>query len=308
MKFKNTVLSITMMSICMPMLSMHNSMVPKFDTPDLRALENPTSDLEDVTQKIKQEMDLCDPTPEIRSIAEEALKTCGVTEPVIILQDQNVSDSVVHRLTSDNRLIIAVGVKGGVPLPFIKWSIYHECAHIVYGDVNSSNTFLNLGRRALEIGAAYYVASQCNAVMQKMVSKFPRYLANALVFVAASEVAGRAYHKIVVNYDARVRERRADIFAAQTLIHKKHDITSCVVTFVNFKLENTFALFNDHPSDKERAEIILKEFKKANVDFENLPLDSEVLEKAGSSKELIQKFFTKTVRAHFPGYLDSQKI
>jgi hypothetical protein len=262
------------------------------------------SDMQERTDIIKLGLNLCDPSPAIRHVVEEALQACEINEPVIILQDENVADCVVHRLRLlDNVFVVVVGVKGGVPLPFIKWSMYHECAHIVYGDLNSSNTIFKLADAVVEIGAGCYAASQSNAILQKTLSKYPRYLVNALAFLAVGEVFSRAYHNTIGNYFSRIKERRADLFAAQTLIHKQHDITSCAMTFINFKPNDTCALFNDHPSDKERAEIMLKEFKKADVDFEHLPLDVQALEGTGFSKERLQELFIAKIRRYFPEYL-----
>lgn len=98
---------------------------------------------------------LHEPNPLIRREAEKALHICKISHPVIILQNESSTASAAKTFGSIKIATLLIGVKGGwdkLPLPLIKFYIYHECGHMFYNDLDtkpaSDTEELNRERRA----------------------------------------------------------------------------------------------------------------------------------------------------------------
>jgi hypothetical protein len=248
--------------------------------------------------------------PVIEEEVHKAFKACNITEPVLVLQDDNSSDSACYGLLDEQWYPVkamVIGV-GGAPLPLIRYAIFHECGHIVAGDVNR-----NLTKKDLAFTLALLSASTYSGIrVAKALKNFPRFVLPIGVIGAAITSAfafGRIYNKTIEAYQTRKIERNADTFAAQQLI-KAGDYNSLAYQVLDFTYncdegkfnwKNEYWFFHDHPGYLERARSILDELKKVPVDLKNLPID----ESEHPDKCSTQQKFTAQVEKYFPEYLNS---
>jgi hypothetical protein len=267
------------------------------------------------TKNLAQSLNLAEPHPIIKTVTNDALKTCGITEPVIVLQDEQSTNSKVSLNSGYTSLIVGVGdTRGAQPLPLIKHGVYHECGHIVNGDLSLQKIKI-LGEFGLMYTPGIYAAIKFNQATAHFLPIVPRWLGALTIAAISPFIIGATYKKTLWPYFERKKERRADIFAAQTLIHKRKEVAPCVCEFVDLMAsvdkgtnnwKNEFRLFHDHPSYKERAELILTELKKAKIDFNALPIKQAELEHTQLTPEFLQKQFNAQVTKHFPKYLKNQ--
>ena len=115
--------------------------------------------------KFSEEYGLSELHPTIEAEVHKVFKACNITEPVLVLQNHNSTNSACHPLVDEEwypvkAMAIGVGDKrGSGPLSLIRFAIFHECGHIVAGDVeqNSKNNLLkNLSLVTTLFGAGTY--------------------------------------------------------------------------------------------------------------------------------------------------------
>lgn len=249
--------------------------------------------------------------PVIENEVKRAFETCGITEPIIVLQNGNSTNSACYPLVDELYYpvkALVVGVedhRGPAPLALIRHGIFHECGHIVVGDVDQ-NTKKNIPFILTNLGLNTYATAQ----VVKSLKGFPqivRAVVGVGVGIIGVLVLGRLYNKTIGAYQTRQIERNADIFAAQklislqdyyTLAYEFLDLTyNCDEGKKNWR--NEYWIFHDHPEYKERARIILDELKKANIDLNNIPIDPEV----HSDKLKVQQEFSAQIKKYFPEFL-----
>ena len=272
-----------------------------------------TGAFQNLKSSFKERKNLNEVHPIIKEEIIKAFDICGITEPIIILQNEHSTNSGVYPLTDElgnhiKALVIGVAddkKNGEVSLGYIKHSIYHECGHIVNGDVYPESRI----KGALTLGAILglnLISGKNIYNITKQVSKSVGICSGILGgivttgFSLTAGVAIKAAHW-------RPKELNADIFAIRTLI-KQNDFEPIIISFLdltfsmdegmsNYKNEPDF--LHDHPPYKERAHQILIELRHANIDFKNLPLANA----SDFSKEYLQQKFEELVGKYFPEYL-----
>jgi hypothetical protein len=246
----------------------------------------------------------------IEDEVKRAFEVCGITEPMIVLQNLNSTNSACYPLVDELYYpvkALVVGVedhRGACPLPLIRHSIFHECGHLVAGDVDQ-----NIKKHIPSLlinGSLSICAAILAAKVLKDSPKIVRILGGMGIGFMSLFGLGRLYHKTIGAYQTRKIEYEADVFAAQKLIslHDYHTIAygfldltyNCDEGKRNWKNEHWF--FHDHPEYIERARIILDELKKANIDLNNLPLDSHL------DKQEVQERFSNQIKKYFPEFLN----
>ncbi|MFI5333452.1 MAG: hypothetical protein ACHQVS_05125 [Candidatus Babeliales bacterium] len=267
--------------------------------------------------KFSKKYDLSELHPTIEAEVHKAFRVCNITEPVLVLQNHNSTNSACYPLVDEEWYPVkamAVGVgdkRGSAPLSLIRFAIFHECGHMVAGDVehhSKNNLLKNLSFVTTLVGAGTYTGIRAAKALHAY-PKSVRVLGGIGAGFAGLFALGRLYHKTIDAYQTRKIERNADLFAVKKLI-SLNDYHAIVYEFLDFtincdegkfNMDNEYWLFHDHPGYLDRARIILDGFRKANVDLNNLPID----EREHSDKQEIQQKFTQQVKKHFPEYLNA---
>lgn len=255
--------------------------------------------------------------PIIEQEVAQAFEACNITEPIIVLQDEHSGESACYPLVDElyypvKALVVGVeGPRASVPLPAIRASIYHECGHILAGDVEQPPLKKTLPFMFASLGAALYAGIKCAHALNHH-NKAIKATAGIIGGIATTFTLGRLYHKTVGAYKTRIIERNADIFAIQKLL-AQDDCYAVMFDFLEYtylmdagkrNFHGEFWLFHDHPEYRERAGIILDELKKANIDFKNLPTEGAVYADTHPRMEKcdMQERFNKQVKKYFPEY------
>ena len=273
-------------------------------------------------EKFKKEKNLSELHPVIESAAKKAFKVCNITEPILTLQDNHSTSSACYRLTDEDYYPVkgmAIGAednRGSNPLPYIRATIFHECGHIKAGDVEASAFTKDLPFVLGVITASTYAGKHASKLLQRL-PKPARIFGGVTTGIATWFGLSKSYQRTIYAYQTRKIERNADIFAIRKLIDL-HDHYAIAYRFLdntynvdegNTNWKNEYWLFHDHPGYLERAKIILDELKHANVDLNNLPLNSKLYddvegEPAVWESNEVQKRFTAQIKKHFPEYLE----
>lgn len=167
---------------------------------------------------------------------DSALKTCAITEPVIVLQSEQSTNSFCCLLGHETEHPVnamAIGVadeQGRASKHYIRHSIYHECGHLVAKD------------------------------LENIPSAIPLYGAYKL-------------RKMEHTADIFAIKKLMEINDYYTIAHTFLDFTyHCNMGKSNYRDEHW--LIHDHPEYRDRAQIILDQLRTAQVDLKNLPIDA----------------------------------
>lgn len=192
---------------------------------------------------------------------------------------------------------IALGIcdeNGDAALTHIKVSLYHECGHIVHGDLKPS--FYELIHSLVAISPQIIGLCIGNKVFNSTSCTRLSYVKAAAAAILTAVILEKIRFKIILPCLDRKIEKDADLFAIRKLIELK-DFESLACNFLDFTYHledgnfndiNERPLFHDHPGFFERAFFIVDELKKANLDIAQLPSITANLQ--AQVNEQLQKF------------------
>lgn len=242
--------------------------------------------------------------PVIENEVHKAFAACNITEPILVLQDENSTNSRCYLLVDELYYPVkamAIGIadaRGDTPLPLIRCNLYHECGHIVAGDVNQPSLKQMLPFIGLILATGIAAGIKTYSALKNK-HKVIRLGASVIAGCAAPFIVGHTYHKTIEAYYSRKKEANADLFAIKKLIELKDfeplfcdfiDLTSNIDNG-HFNMKNEASCFHSHPSYYKRAQAILNEFKKQNIDVAALPVEESIRQK-----------FIEQRKKHFPNY------
>lgn len=261
---------------------------------------------------------------------EQAFKACNITEPILVFQNEQSTNSYCTTVNDSSYrqvkvLVLGVGdVRNGkqcyIPLPLIRHSLFHECGHFVADDTNTMKNFKTeiLPAFLTMLGFGIYGGIK-TAGMLKDYPRIVRILGGTAGGIVSLFAMGRAYHKTIGAYKRRNIERKADQFAIDKLL-KKGDCYTLAIQFLDFTANcdegnvnhrNEYWLFYDHPGYRERARTILEGLRNVGINLNALSLDQvsdddvdrDTLYK---NKTVFQQKFTEQVQKYFPEFLKAQ--
>jgi len=215
--------------------------------------------------------------------------------------------------------ILVIGVQGNIGSALTRYAIYHECGHHMNGDLsfylNRDLKLFKITNLAVKVGldkgldllmGILSCGLSYNLISKKVPSIGRMGLAGIIGF-ATPFIMSKIYNKTIGMLYSRQRENEADIFAVRVLL-AQNDLEPIFKEFLYFAYSLDFDKTNgsneiwflqDHPGDYQRAELILKELKKANINLKNIPFNLKEADKIA-----FQKKVTEQIAKHFPQFLN----
>lgn len=261
----------------------------------------------------------------IRQEATHAFAIYNITEPIIILQDPRLSnewESITNGWQTYYHDKIGKSIKiliiGWGPLTRFRITIFYLCAHLIAGDLDTEKAYYRTLKQTVPLAFTNVgISLICGIKTVQALYHFNvglSILAGTIVtfalILSLRQILGTFHNKIINPYMARRRERRADIFAIQKLI-SLHDYYGLIADFINSTLlcEDQKFKHEHRQSFLKKAHRLIIEFKKANIDFHNLPIDKNIpiiwpdAYPDDADIEKLQEEFTLQVKKYFPEYL-----
>lgn len=168
----------------------------------------------DLIQALKadviHEKNLREPSPQVEAIAREALRTCGITQDIIVLESDDANAIGGYTFTKHGQIFMVLC--GGASTQTI-FTAYHESGHLYYDHPTEKGIYQNIGNGILAIITAY--------LMYKIVTTLKgagllRTMAISGAALATAYLA-RALGSAIAVVHRIIPEREADLFACQQL-------------------------------------------------------------------------------------------
>lgn len=262
--------------------------------------------LQKITDGIKTRYNAQDPFPALRAAAEDLLKRCGITRPIIILQSNELYSS---KVTSDPRaprgyfqeyMIIGTNCSGDSMLT----SIYHEIGHIAAGDVSldglMAKAYHNISSGIISCGAmglAGYLSK-----MQK------KSVLTSIVFAGAAGCGTWLASRWNALRKNVLKEKRADIFAYNKMLEHGELGLFCLNMIENiWKHENIESrcsmwqkTFSGYPAYLERAKFGIDVLSEKGISLKQF---TEDITKIDAIDPRLKEDFQKQTQKYFPELL-----
>lgn len=259
--------------------------------------------IEELTEKYKKEYNAHEADPLLNEITQKALKACGITEPIIVLQCNDTYISRVVCTPSKNpQQFIILGTKQS--LDAIIAAIYHEIGHIAHKHVALNtipqDTLYYWSTKGLSILAGI---ATCFG-LQKYVCNMPIASTLAGGFSALSTLL--TLRVFIPKYKHSLTERDADIFAYTHLIEQQR-LSTALGKISDHLYHHEFwpkslpAYVGGYPSDFERAQCGIKILQEKCYDINqlihNLPEDLD---------QGVKDHFPEQIKKYFPELIEKQ--
>jgi hypothetical protein len=238
----------------------------------LNALEKPAI-IEKLKARLKTGYNAKEPSDKTKQIMQEAIKACQLSYPIIILEAEKVKNTVQVSLECEsNYFVYCILCRSNLYDPYLIHAIYHEIGHIVNKDIHPS-TFI---KRKLAVGGVIIsggmaIGYASNLLLRKISGYDQSQYFGLACAVLGSYMLLQCYNKFFKSTYSKKQELHADTFTAKKLIAlKKYQELLFMMIYYYVKNGNGGLT---HPSDKQRADLILKELKKEKLNV------SELLEK-----------------------------
>ena len=241
----------------------------------------------ELTVRYQQEYQAQVADKEINDLAQNILKDCGITRPVIILQNKKLSNCSVVAMPSKHPqefMILGTADKGNVKrqksIDLITASIYHETGHIANDDATRK---AEISRNILAGGM--YLIGLCGGCAVAYKSFQSSGNIGLAVLIGFGAIVGTvATESLTCMYQSRHKEMRADKFMYEHMI--QHGKIAAVITEIHSRMsqqEDELPEFlNTHPSERIRASLGIHCLQKNGIKIkdliQNLPaeLDEEL--------------------------------
>lgn len=230
-----------------------------------------------ITEDIKKEYKAEEPWEEINSIAQKAIKDCGITKPVTILQTHNTYNAWTTsrpRIHPQEFMIIGTDLTEEA----ITYTVYHELGHIANGDVEIKQKLSNDQSKWFAKGLSAFAGIGATFALNSRIKKPIASTIVGGITSFATMLTGTMFSL----YKERTKEHNADIFAYENLIKHGHlSIAMCMISDYLYRHEFEFKSLPiaicDHPHNFERAKIGLEILHKNGINIahliKNLPHD-----------------------------------
>ncbi len=266
--------------------------------------DNDQAIIDELTEKYKKQYDAHEADPVINDIVQEALKKCGITKPIIVLQyDSGYISHAVCTPAKHPQEYIIVGTKQS--LDAIIAAIYHEIGHVAHDDVSTNtiikDTIYHYGSRGLSLLGGVVTRQSFQKYVKEMpvVSTVVGALAIITTFLTSAVFLPKYKHSIM--------EGDADIFAYENLI--KHQRLDTAIGKISdhlyqheFGLKSLPPCVSGYPTDFERANLGIIALQKHGISIthliDNLP---------DTLDEGLKKYFPAQVRKFFQQILEEKK-
>lgn len=238
------------------------------------------STIRELKEKIKREdQSLSEITIEIQQLVQKVVKDCNITFPIIVFNGSFTCVSLKRDNVSNPVVLLLIGPYEE-SFPELFKALYHECAHIINGDIYLLSkakvwTFLTLAQIvALSTLAGYASFKLIKPVIGSLPGKFVCFGASvAALYYITTKFGFSRIANIVCQ-----KEREADLSACNMLmkLHYYPELTyNAIVNIKNAFHQLSYPkcvleVLNSnstHPSYKERAELIIAALKKEFPDL-----------------------------------------
>ncbi len=254
-------------------------------------------DAEDVIKAVKREyrlrnendtviLDIIDPSNELLAIAQSVLKSCNITQPVIVLEFRKTTDYPEPEdrfdcsITTNGLTFLILENYNQAPLSELEAWIYHECGHIYYKHCGKfDQSLMNIMHHVnfgLMVTGFFHLFS-----LMKLPDELKIFYAGmwgSILGLSLNKLNNQFFWKFYERY----RERKADEFAYTHLLKEKK--YTSIVSWLKFFLDayesgkyfHRYGWGNTHPEDLERLKIGLDILKKHNLSINDLMNGPEV--------------------------------
>lgn len=295
---KIRLLPLAYFSICIYLPSLAEVSVPKTEA----------QVIEEIVQYWKKKYNAHNADSEINEIAQDALKKCGVTQPVIILQNDTLDSlrknayTCADPLLKHPQLVMVIGTKNTY-LDQIISTIYHEIGHVINKDVSLDTALKTIqdGKKALVLSSLAMLST--HLLLSKHVRSIPLKFAAS----TASGLALFANHFLNSQKKHTEVELRADQFMYESLI-KHNKLSTAVGTISDYLYEHEYGLKSlpsfatGYPTNLERAKLGITILQEQGIDISellhNLPQDLD---------EGIKQSFPAQIKKWFPHLIKETK-
>lgn len=232
-----------------------------------------------LTKKFQQKYQAQVADKEINDLAQNILKKCGISRPVIILQNKNISTCCVVAEPFNHPqefMIVGTADKGNIKqqksINLITAHIYHETGHIANDDASRKT---KISRTIL--GGSMILGSGCAVAYKSFQNSGNIGIAGLMGFGAM--LAAIPIEALTFMYQSRHREIHTDEFMYEHMI--QHGKIASVITEIHSRMsqpEDELPEFlSDHPSNRIRAGIGIYCLQKNGIQIkdllQNLPAD-----------------------------------
>lgn len=250
-----------------------------------------------LTDEVKKQYQAEEPWKEINDIAQKAIKDCGITKPITVLQTHSTNNAYT---TSKSKIhpqeFLIIGTKNQT-LDQIIGTTYHELGHVAHGDVDIKQRVSD-DRFKWSIKGSSVLAGLGTGLMLNKYIKKPLVCAFVGGVTSFSTILAGSMSLL---YKQRIMEQKADYFAYKNLVKHGH-LNSAIIMISEYLFTHEFndlrslpIALCDHPHDIERAKMGLEVLQKSGINIshliKNLPHDLD---------EGVKKHFPDQIQRFFP--------
>ena len=231
-----------------------------------------------ITDDIKKEYQAEEPWQEINDIAQKAIKDCGITKPITILQTHGTDNAyTASKAKMHPQEFLIIGTKATIDQ--IIATTYHELGHVANGDVAVKQRISDDHFKWSFKGLSTSVGLGTGLVLNKYLKKPLACTAVGGLTAFSTMLAGA----MSLLYKQRIMEQKADVFAYENLIKNGH-LNNAIGMISDYLYTHEFndlrplpIVLCDHPHDIERAKTGLDILQKNGFNIshliKNLPHD-----------------------------------